>query len=444
MLSNQEFTRRYHLLNEDQKRAVDTLDGSVLVLAGPGAGKTELLSMRVGNILLQTDTPPQSILCLTFTDSACQNMRSRLLHLIGREAYKVNIYTFHSFATEIINRNPEHFYAGANFTPADEISQYTLLENIFKNLAWDSPLNSFHPAQGYTYLSDAKQCISSLKQGGITPIQYKEILDQNKEFLTVANPILSELFTERISGKTVDNLPNYISKLEHVTPQKISSSLDSTPSLQEKIIRDLSQVHTLIQTISDSKKKTVPLSNWKKQNLVLNEEKQPVLKDILNQAKYYAFQEIYAQYQEHMYAHRLFDYDDMLLQVIEVLKKPENLALRYNLQEQYLYVLVDEFQDTNGAQLQLLETVIPSHSASGNPNIMVVGDDDQAIFKFQGANLDNILGFIKDHVHVQIITLTKNYRSVQPILDFAMDIINQDDNRLSNVTGISKQLESMV
>ena len=93
-----QFLERYRKLNDQQRQAVDALEGPVLVVAGPGSGKTELLSLRVANILRQTDTEASSILCLTFTDAAATNMRQRLAGLIGPEAYKVGIYTFHSFA----------------------------------------------------------------------------------------------------------------------------------------------------------------------------------------------------------------------------------------------------------------------------------------------------------------------------------------------------------
>jgi DNA helicase-2/ATP-dependent DNA helicase PcrA len=91
----QNYKNRYTKLNEKQKEAVDTIDGAVLVVAGPGTGKTELLSLRVGKILEMTDTAPQNILLLTFTDSASENMRERLVKLIGETAYRVNIFTFH-------------------------------------------------------------------------------------------------------------------------------------------------------------------------------------------------------------------------------------------------------------------------------------------------------------------------------------------------------------
>ena len=137
------FEIRYKALNAEQKEAVDAIEGPVMVIAGPGTGKTELLSLRVANILRKdTDIAPTNILCLTFTDAAAFNMRDRLVGLIGREAYRVAVHTFHSFGVEIINRHPEHFYAGAAFLPADDITQIEILQDIFEELDHGNPLRS--------------------------------------------------------------------------------------------------------------------------------------------------------------------------------------------------------------------------------------------------------------------------------------------------------------
>src|SRR5690606_6157229 len=125
-----QFLERYQKLNDQQREAVDTLEGPVLVVAGPGSGKTELLSLRVANILRQKDVAPGNVLCLTFTEAAATNMRQRLAGLIGPLAYRVALHTFHSFSTEVINRFPEYFYSGASFQPADELTQLELLSEV--------------------------------------------------------------------------------------------------------------------------------------------------------------------------------------------------------------------------------------------------------------------------------------------------------------------------
>ena len=130
----------------------------------------------------------------------------------------------------------------------------------------------------------------------------------------------------------------------------------------------------------------------------------------------------------------------MILEVIEVLQKfPE---LRFEYQEKFLYFLVDEFQDTNAAQMKLLSLLINSEINENKPNILVVGDDDQAIYKFQRATLQNILDFKTNFDDVKIITLTKNYRSGQEILDFAHNIVENAQIRLSKIENLPKKLVS--
>src|SRR3954463_10723315 len=99
---NKKFQLEYARLNNDQRQAVDKIDGPVMVIAGPGTGKTQILAARIGKILLDTDTSPSNILCLTYTDAGALAMRKRLLQFIGPEAYKVNIHTFHAFCNDVI------------------------------------------------------------------------------------------------------------------------------------------------------------------------------------------------------------------------------------------------------------------------------------------------------------------------------------------------------
>src|SRR5215470_14551418 len=103
------FNEEYNKLNEKQRLAVDTIEGPVMVIAGPGTGKTQILASRIGKILLETDALPQNILCLTYTDAGVIAMRRRLLSFIGPDAYKVKIHTFHAFCNEIIQENLSRF-----------------------------------------------------------------------------------------------------------------------------------------------------------------------------------------------------------------------------------------------------------------------------------------------------------------------------------------------
>ena len=136
------FREEYERLNEKQRLAVDTIDGPVMVIAGPGTGKTQILASRVGKILLETDALPENILCLTYTDAGVVAMRKRLLQFIGSDAYKVNIYTFHAFCNDVIQENLSLFEK----TALDPISDLERIE-LFKELIDSFPKN--HPLKRY-------------------------------------------------------------------------------------------------------------------------------------------------------------------------------------------------------------------------------------------------------------------------------------------------------
>src|SRR5215210_48636 len=126
---NQKFLEEYNRLNPQQKQAVDHIEGPVMVIAGPGTGKTQILSARVGKILLETDASPSNILCLTYTDSGAINMRRRLLEFIGSDAYRVNIYTFHAFCNDVIQENLSLFEKNS-MDPISELERIQLFKTL--------------------------------------------------------------------------------------------------------------------------------------------------------------------------------------------------------------------------------------------------------------------------------------------------------------------------
>lgn len=434
MVKNQVFKSKYSLLNDQQREAVDTIDGPVLVIAGPGSGKTELLSMRVANILKTTDTSANSILCLTFTDSAAQNMRQRLKLIIGAEANNLAIHTFHSFGTEIINQNPEYFFFGQGFRPADEIATISILEKILGTLSKRDLLSTYHPDHGWSYLYDIKSRIADLKKAGINPNEFLKIIEQNQKFFDKANPIISQFFIDNPKQKATLNWSLLLSEIEKI------DSFESDYDYKTILFEELKKVAELVA--NSQKIITTPITAWVKKFCKKNYKNETVLKDSENQKKYLSFANIYSQYQSQLHANSLYDFDDMLLEVLNALNNyPE---LRFNCQEQYLYILVDEFQDTSGVQTRILDQLINLEVCHKRPNLMVVGDDDQAIYKFQGASLANILSFTKKYDKVKIVTLTYNYRSKQTILDMANTIIENSQIRLSRTESIDKTLISQV
>jgi len=441
------FDHEFAKLNSAQKEAAENIYGPVIVMAVPGSGKTQLLSMRIGQILKTTDTLPSSILCLSFTESAASNMRKRLFSLIGQQAHQVAFHTFHSFGSEVINQHPEEFFFGANFSPIDELSQYQILRQIFENLNWENPLRSFHPEQDYIYLSDTQSSIQKLKQAGISPEDLEEIIQTNISFLNEVSEILPEEFNQITSKKHFPIWHEFVNKCEEISTRHIQNAIQKNyewlkifPSLAETFLIDLQIVNNATIENEDTK----AITEWKTKNLEKNSLNQKVFKELKKIKKQSALVEIYTKYQQEIHKQGLYDFADMLMQVVAKMEDKNNLELAYNLQEKYQYILVDEFQDTNGVQLRLLLNLLNSSIPDYQPNILVVGDDDQAIYKFQGANIQNLWKFRQTFPESKEINLNLNYRSSQEILDVAAQVIQQVENRFSTEIGMDKSLISAV
>lgn len=427
-MSQPVYTQRYQQLNEQQRRAVDHIDGPLLIIAGPGTGKTELLSMRAATILERTDTLASSILCLTFTDSGAAAMRQRLSDIIGADAYKVAIHTFHSFGSEIMNQHAEYFFRGAQFKPADELVQYEIVRGIFDELDYTNPLAGMNGDE-YTHLRDVMTAISELKRSGLSSDELRQVLDANDAAIEPIERDLIEVFQNRVSKTTVHLLAPLAKKAAEVEQPVLPPGI--TPYAN---VLALSLAHAIDAAIeADS---TKPITAWKSSWCEKNERGETVLRDRRRHNKLRALAHIYYQYLVRMEAAGLYDYDDMILQVIHALETQP--GLRANLQEKYQYIMVDEFQDTNLAQLRLLFDITGDDAQA---NVMAVGDDDQAIYSFQGADVGNIQRFRTQYGDPSIIVLKDNYRSAEPILEQARAVISQGSDRLENSNdSINKQL----
>lgn len=416
-----EFEQAYKALNAAQREAVDTIEGPVLVVAGPGTGKTQLLGMRAANIVRRTDTLPGNILCMTFTESAAASMRKRLIKLMGPEGNKIAVHTFHSFGAEIINAYPEYFYNGAKFAPADELTSYELLRDIFESLPHSSPLAKTMNGE-FTAMRDARSAISHLKRAGLLPEELLAILDHNQAFCDTVEPVLTQAFEGRYSKKDLPKFGDVAEKLAaYQAPQ---APLSFMKPLHELCTHEFAAA---LATAADTGK-TTPLTTWRNTWLEKNHLAQFVFKDRKQAKKLRALATVYQKYREALLEQALFDFDDMVSLVAHTLETtPE---LRLNLQEQYLYVMVDEFQDTNGAQARLMAGLTDNPVNEGRPNILAVGDDDQAIYAFQGAELSNILEFAARYNDTKVVTLTDNYRSTAEILKHSRQVITQGTDRL--------------
>jgi DNA helicase-2/ATP-dependent DNA helicase PcrA len=429
------FDEAYKALNPKQKEAVDAIDGPLMVVAGPGTGKTQLLATRAANILIKDSTLlPTNILCLTFSDSGQVAMQRRLIELMGETGAHVAVHTFHSFGTEIINSYPEYFYQGASFSPADELTTHEIISAILQDLPPKNPLSK-KAQDEYTYLKDIKGRIEDLKKNALEPSELRELCLDGLKFIDFIEKPLVELFDVAGFRKKSDidrAVKLYETALTFTQPPL---KIPTFKALSEMFVKSFGPALETAQELGKPK----PINDWKSDWFTRDGRGRGVCKqrEILN--KLIALSEVYELYQLELVKRKLFDFTDMIMRVVHALESQPDLA--YELQEQYQYFLVDEFQDTNAGQLRLL-TALANHPVNeGRPNIMVVGDDDQAIYAFQGAELSNILGFRNSYKNVVTIPLKDNYRSSQTILDLSRGIIKQGSERLENyVPGLDKTL----
>ncbi|HUP26319.1 MAG TPA: ATP-dependent DNA helicase [Candidatus Limnocylindrales bacterium] len=416
------YEAEYRKLNSRQRLAVDTLEGPLLVVAGPGTGKTQLLGMRVANILKCTDTYPSSILCLTFTNKAAANMRERLVSLIGADAHSVQVKTFHSFAADVMSENPDYFWNGAPLVSAPDAVGLGIVQDILSSLPLDNPLALQYGGM-YTAVRDVQQGLKLAKEAGLTPEKLRALINANLAYIDVIEPLMADILSAPLSFKKLDDIQNQTDSLPRQSTDKLITPLLPLDSvLRESLAFAITQDQKIHKTSNTGAWKRRWIQNIGGTKLMYDERRRNEW--WLNLA------DVYEQYRSALSQRGYYDYADMLVEVISQL---ENSAeLRANVQEQFLYVLIDEFQDTNAAQLRLSHLVADQIDSDDAPNLMAVGDDDQSIFKFNGAELNNMLSFQASYPSAQLIVLTDNYRSSQEVLDTAKTVIEQAKDRLVN------------
>ncbi|MBI2589404.1 ATP-dependent helicase [Candidatus Saccharibacteria bacterium] len=415
-----EFEKAYKALNVQQRQAVETIDGPVLVIAGPGTGKTQLLSTRVANILKSTDTRPNNILCLTYTNKAAVNMKERIIHLAGQEGARVPASTFHSFAAEIMNLYPDNFWKAARLVIAPESVQLDIIESIVKRLPVDNPLALKFAGQ-YTLLSSIQRAIGLAKDAGLTPGKLKVLIKFNLSYIDQIEEPLVKILDQRLRAK---KLPALAAEVEGLTKQEIAIDLYPLTSLS-RVIND--SLHQAIEA-DEGTGKASHTSQWKSRWIQAVDGQKAMFKERQRNQWWLELAGVYQTYRDELHHRGFYDFADMLVEVIAQLEQTP--AMLADVQERFSYVLIDEFQDSTPAQLRLAHLVADHYSAEGKPNLMVVGDDDQTIYKFNGAQVNNMLNFERHYPKLSKIVLTDNYRSSQDILDFAKRVIEQAEIRL--------------
>lgn len=304
-------------LNDRQREAVEADAGPVLVLAGPGSGKTRVLTHRVAYIIQELGVPPWRIMAVTFTNKAAREMKERLHQLIGeRSLDQLTIGTFHATCARILRREAAHLGIDPHFVIYDSDDQLSLVRQAIKDLDLNDKM--YRPGPMHAAISRAKN--------------------------------------------------------ELIMPQSYPTS-------------------TYLDEVA---------------------------------------KRVYIRYQELLEQNHALDFDDLLMQAVILFHDHADVREKY--QERYLHILVDEFQDTNSAQYELIKLM-----ASKRQNIFVVGDEDQSIYGWRGANFRNVLRFREDFPDAQTILLEQNYRSTQTILDAARSVIDQNLHRTPKLLWTEKE-----
>jgi DNA helicase-2/ATP-dependent DNA helicase PcrA len=350
------FEELYSRLNPAQKKAVDTIDGPVFVMAGPGTGKTQILTLRIANILLQTDIEPENILALTFTNAATYNMRERLTTIVGAEAaHRVYISTFHSFAE-------------------DMMKQYS---------------DVFDTVYGTRLIS---------------PIEQIELLE------SITDTLKTEYFSVfRRRDTTIRSIAFAIGKIK-----------------SEGMVADEFRQHTNAQFDSDSESEDIRYKR-KFKEFNAGDIKPAELRTLIQRRdKNLELADIYNVYEQKLKDLGIYDFSDVIVRMIHELNVNDSI-FKAELQEQYQYLLVDEHQDTNDAQNTIIHHLIDNPVSEGKPNIFVVGDSKQAIFRFAGASEASYIGLLESLTEPVVINLEQNYRSHQGVLDSSHSLIKKSD-----------------
>ncbi len=296
------------MLNPEQRKAAETLDGPVLILAGAGSGKTRTLTYRVAN-LIDHGVKPWNILALTFTNKAAKEMKERIVKLIGDLAEEAWISTFHSSCARILRKDIDKIGYDRSFTIFDDDDQNAVLKEIYKRL-----------------------------------------------------------------------------------------------NIDDKMI----PIKSMRAVISDAKNALMSPDEW------FNKSEQDMRAEQMRN--------IFVEYETRLKALNGLDFDDLLLKTLELLAEHPPVLDYYR--QRFQYVMVDEYQDTNKAQYELVHLL-----TSVNKNICVVGDDDQSIYGWRGADIRNILDFEKDYPGTTVIKLEQNYRSTSNIIDAANQVLAHNEGR---------------
>jgi DNA helicase-2/ATP-dependent DNA helicase PcrA len=309
----QNFQKVYGELNTKQREAVDQIEGPVMVLAGPGTGKTQLLGARVANILNLTDVNPGNILCLTYTEAGVSAMRSRLASLIGSAGYQVSVQTFHSFALEVFRRFPDYFLDYRGFQPVDDLSRYEVIKKILQGLPPSFKLA--HRSFGRNdSIKDLVSKIAELKKAGLTPKEAMEIADQNfqdledlKELLDLVPNPLPKKKTEQLQLQEI--LANYLNSKNY--PAELNNSVVIS-NLKSIVLNSLAAALLEAQELQ----KNTPITAWKGATLEKTSSGNWKFKDLEFNQNLQEVAYVYEVYSKKLIELEKLEFEDMILNLI--------------------------------------------------------------------------------------------------------------------------------
>ncbi len=342
--------------NSKQMECIKTLEGAVMVLAGPGTGKTFTIIQRI-KYMLEQGIMPETILCLTFSEAAANEMKARLVKEMGTIASAVAIHTYHAFCNELIRQYPSQF---------ELLDGVSLIDDITKRNLMKQTVDEYNPTfyrtkwgDAYYYIGELLKAAEEIKKNQVSKEQYFHTLNTHPSWQGKLDELMLEYKERELKGKLVKT---FLDKLD-AHKRKMGKAQEA----------------------------------W----------------------------EIYEIYDRKLKQNNFIDFSDMINLVLEAFDTSEEFLAKVS--KKYKYFLVDEYQDTNHSQNQI---VFKLADGADNENIFVVGDDDQIIYGFQGAQIDNLEKFLKRYPETKVICLEENNRSTQTILDLSYEIISQDSTRL--------------
>lgn len=416
-------------LNPEQLQAVEHLDGPLLVIAGPGTGKTQLLSLRAANILAKRDVSPSNILCLTYTEAGAEAMRKRLVELVGRDAYGIQVCTFHGFANAARTLYPDAFSRAASDKLVTGLHQIEIMDGLLQRRSFRQPLSGVY--QGVArYTREMLAFVSKVKRSGVSYEQLAAIAQQNlqaADWLEQNSP-LCDLAAQRAGVAVAERFEEEVSRAYFEAPLEVKRVIVTTPGMYVPFVEQLYE--TVMRTeLVNEEGKTSGFRKVRDEFFGGTNKDGRFFKVRKQSEKLAAACEVARQYQAVLDEQGLYDYDDMISDFVHAVE--ENPSLRQTLQDRYAYIQVDEFQDTNGAQMRIVELLCEGLE---QPNVMAVGDDDQAIMRFQGATIECINQFTERYKPCNVVLRT-NYRSTPAIVDLGQKVACQVERRLGASEG---------